>query len=93
MLFSFYLIIKLKRFKVLGVIPILFALNLGKGVYIQNPEASIFMPQMNIKQELKWEKDYQRVLHENNFEEIAKAIELKKRFSCFTWNCIYYSFK
>ena len=77
-LFSFYLIIKLKRFKVLGIIPILFALNLGKGVYIQNPEASIFMPQMNIKQELKWEKDYQRVLHENNFEEIAKAIELKK---------------
>ena len=60
-LFSFYLIIKLKRFIVLGVIPILFALNLGKGVYIQNPEASIFMPQMNIKQELKWEKDSQNM--------------------------------
>ena len=32
------------------------------------------MPQMNIKQDLKWEKDYKETLHENNFEEIAKAI-------------------
>ena len=77
-LFSFYLIIKLKRFKVLGLIPLLLTITLEKGEYIQNPNAKIYMPQMNIKQSLKWEKDYQNVLHEKNFDEINNAINLKK---------------
>ena len=77
-LFAFYFIIKLKRFKVLGIIPILFALTFPKGEYIQNPNAKIFMPEMMVKQDLKWQKDYQNVLHENNFEQISKAIEAKK---------------
>lgn len=77
-LLSLYLIIKLKRFKVLGIIPLLLTIHLEKGEYIQNPNAKIYMPQMNIKQSLKWEKDYQNVLHEKNFDEINNAINLKK---------------
>lgn len=77
-LLSFYFIIKLKRFKVLGLIPLLFVVNLGKGTYIQNPEAKIYMPQFDINQNLKWEKDYQNILHEKNFDEINNAINLKK---------------
>ena len=77
-LFSFYLIIKLKRFKILGLLPLLLTISLGKGEYIQNPNAKIHMPQMDIKQSLKWEKDYQKILHEKNFEEIQTAINLKK---------------
>jgi len=76
-LFSFYLIIKLKRFKVLGLIPLLFTINLGKGMYIQNPTAKIYMPQMDVKQDLKWQKEYQNVLHEKNFEEINNGINQK----------------
>ena len=77
-LFSFYLFIKLKSFKVLGVIPLLLTISLGKGEYIQNPIAKMHMPQMDIKQNLKWEKDYQKILHEKNFEEIEIAINLNK---------------
>lgn len=76
-LLSFYFIIKLKRFKILGLIPLLFTITLEKGQYIQNPNAKIYMTQMDIKQTLKWEKGYQKVLHDKNFEEIDKAISLK----------------
>lgn len=77
-LISFYFIIKLKRHKILGLIPLLFVLNFGKGEFIDNPKANIYMPQMNIEQNLKWQKEYQSTLNEKNFEEITKAIELKK---------------
>ena len=77
-LFAFYLIIKLKRFKILGIIPILFTLNLPKGEYIDNPSAKIYMPEMMIKQDLKWQKEYQNDLNEKNFQEIINAIESKK---------------
>ena len=77
-LISFYFIIKLKRHKILGLIPLLFVLNFGKGEFIYNQKANIYMPQMNIEQSLKWQKEYQSTLNEKNFEEITKAIELKK---------------
>ena len=77
-LISFYFIIKLKRHKILGLIPLLFILDFGKGEFIDNPKANIYMPQMNIKQSLKWQKEYQSTLIEKNFEEITKAVELKK---------------
>lgn len=76
-LVAFYFIIKLKRFKILGLIPLLFTLNFEKGQYIDNPNAKIYMPQMYVKQNLKWEKDYQKTLHENNFQEINNAINQK----------------
>ncbi|MGE4381698.1 MAG: apolipoprotein N-acyltransferase [Arcobacter sp.] len=77
-LISFYLIIKLKRHKIIGLIPLLFTLTFAKGEFIDNPNAKIYMPQMNVNQDLKWQKEYRTTLHENNFEEIAKAIDLKK---------------
>ena len=77
-LISFYFIIKLKRHKILGLIPLLFILDFGKGEFIDNPKANIYMPQMNIEQSLKWQKEYQTTLIEKNFEEISKAIESKK---------------
>ena len=36
------------------------------------------MPQLEVKQGLKWEKEYKKVLHENNFDLIVKAIEEKR---------------
>lgn len=77
-LFSFYLIIKLKKHKIIALIPLLFTLSFEKGEYIDNPIAKIYMPQMNVEQNLKWQKEYRTTLHEKNFEEIAKAVEMKK---------------
>ena len=77
-LVSFYFIVKLKRLKVLALIPILFTLNFEKGEFLDNPIAKMHMPQMNVEQSLKWDKDYQQILHEKNFEQIAIAIEQKK---------------
>ena len=77
-LFAFYLIIKLKQYKILGLIPIFFAISLPKGEFIDNPIAKIHMPQMYVNQDLKWQKEYRETLNEKNYEEILKAIEEKK---------------
>ncbi len=77
-LLAFYLIIKLKQYKILGLIPIFFAISLPKGEFIDNPIAKIQMPQMYINQDLKWQKEYRDSLNEKNYEEILKAIEEKK---------------
>ena len=77
-LISFYFIIKLKRFKILGIIPLLFALSFPKGHYIQNPNAKIYMPQMNVNQSLRWDKQYKPTLEQQNFDEINYAISQNK---------------
>ena len=77
-LVSFYFVIKLKRFKILAVIPLLFALTFPKGLYIENPNAKIYMPQMNVNQDLRWDKKYKSILDEQNFDEINKGINLQK---------------
>lgn len=77
-LVSFYFIIKLKRFKILGIIPLLFALSFPKGQYIQNPNAKIYMPQMNVNQNLRWDKQYKSILEQQNFDEINNAINQQK---------------
>ena len=77
-LVSFYFIIKLKRFKILGIIPLLFALSFPKGQYIQNPNAKIYMPQMNVNQDLRWDKQYKNTLEQQNFDEINNAINQQK---------------
>jgi apolipoprotein N-acyltransferase len=77
-LVTFYFVIKLKRFKVLAIIPLLFTLNLPKGEYIQNPIAKIYMPQMNVNQNLRWDKKYKSTLDEQNFEQINNGIYLQK---------------
>ena len=77
-LISFYFIIKLKRHKILGIIPLLFTLNLPMGSYIQNPNTKIFMPQMNVNQNLRWDKQYKNQLEQQNFDEINNAITQEK---------------
>jgi apolipoprotein N-acyltransferase len=77
-LVSFYFMIKLKRFKILALIPLLFTLTFPKGLYIQNPNAKIYMPQMDVNQNLRWDKKYKSTLDEQNFDEINKAINLQK---------------
>ena len=77
-LLAFYLIIKLKQYKILGLIPIFFAISLPKGEFIDNPIAKIHMPQMYVNQDLKWQKEYRDSLNEKNYEEILKAIDEKK---------------
>lgn len=77
-LISIYLLIKLKKHKFLFLIPLLFILNFEKGLFIDKPNSNIYMAQMNINQELKWEKNYQNRLFEKNFQEIYNAIDLKK---------------
>ncbi len=77
-LISFYFVIKLKRFKVLSVIPLLFAFHFPNGSYIQNPNAKIHMPQMNVNQNLRWDKQYKSTLEQQNFDEINNGINLQK---------------
>jgi len=77
-LLSLFIMTKLKRMKILSIIPLLFAFSLPTGIYIDNPNSKIEMPQLNIKQNLKWQKDYQSTIFKKNFEYIDKAIYNKK---------------
>ncbi len=77
-LIALFMIVKLKRMKILSIIPLLFAFNLPNGIYIDNPNAKIFMPQLNIDQNLKWEKEYRNTIYEKNIEQIDLAILNKK---------------
>lgn len=77
-LVAIYAMIKLKRMKILSLIPLFFAYQSLTGLYIDNPNAKIYMSQMQIKQNLKWEKDYQTTLIKKNLEHIDKAINQNK---------------
>ncbi len=77
-LVSLFMMAKLKRMKILSILPLLFAFSSQSGIYIDNPDAKISMPQLNIKQNLKWEKDYQATVFKKNFEYIDNAIYNKK---------------
>ncbi len=77
-LVSIFMMVKLKRMKILSIVPLLFAFSFQTGTYIDNPNAKISMPQLNIKQNLKWEKDYQATIFKKNFEYIDNAIYNKK---------------
>ena len=77
-LLSLFAMVKLKRMKILSILPLCFAISIPHGIYIDNPKAKIFMPQMNIKQELKWEGDYQKILIKKNIELIDTAIQKNK---------------
>ena len=77
-LISFYLLIKLEKYKFLGIIPLLFSLYFPKDLQIQDPNITIYMPQMNVNQNLRWDKQYKSILDEQNFSEINKGIEQQK---------------
>lgn len=77
-LVSIFLLVSLKKLKFLAVFPLLFAFDYSEKVNLPEPSIDIFMPQLEVKQGLKWEKEYRKVLHENNFDLIVKAIEEKK---------------
>ena len=77
-LISFYFLIKLKKYKFLSIIPLLFTINLAKDVDIQNPNVNIYMPQMNVNQNLRWDKHYKATLEQENFNEINNGINEKK---------------
>lgn len=74
-LISLYLVIKLKRLKVLAILPLLFAFHSQKGEFIDTPKAKIYMPQMYINQDLKWDKEYLKTLNDENFKQIFDAID------------------
>jgi len=74
-LFSIYLLIKLKRAKILFFIPLLFIIDMGGGKYIDTTQAKIYMPQMYINQHKKWDKEYFNELNNKNFEVIETAIK------------------
>ena len=71
---SMFMLIKLKRMKFLFIVPLLFAYQTPTGVYIDNPNAKIAMPQLKINQELKWQRDYRNVLVNKNLDIIDEAI-------------------
>jgi len=73
-LVALYMISKLRRMKVLAFFPLLMAYESTTGIYIDNPNAKITMPKFNVKQNLKWEKDYQLTLLQKNFKSIDNAI-------------------
>lgn len=77
-LISMYALSELPRLKVIALIPLIFAYQSLSGIYINNPHAKIHMPQFNINQDKKWEKDYQTKLINSNLTEVNNAISLKK---------------
>ncbi len=77
-LISLYLIIKLKRLKILFIFPLIFAYSNSTGIYIDNPDLKIQMPQLNINQTVKWKKEYRNTLIQKNLALIDKAINEKK---------------
>ncbi|MBL3520535.1 apolipoprotein N-acyltransferase [Arcobacter lanthieri] len=76
-LLSMYFVIKLKRAKVLAILPLLFTLNFGSGEFIDTTKAKIYMPQMNIQQDLKWQKESLDDLIKYNLHQVFEAIENK----------------
>ncbi|WP_026803231.1 apolipoprotein N-acyltransferase [Aliarcobacter lanthieri] len=76
-LLSMYFVIKLKRAKALAILPILFTLNFGSGEFIDTTKAKIYMPQMDIQQNLKWQKESLDDLIKYNLHQIFEAIENK----------------
>ncbi len=77
-LISLYLLIKLKRLKIVFLIPLIFAYSNNTGIYIDNPNLNIQMSDMNIQQDLKWKKDYKNTLIQENLSLINQAIKDKK---------------
>ncbi len=73
---SIYMFIKLKRLKVIAIIPILFIFT-NKGVYVDNPNLKISMPQLNINQTTKWHEKHLSEQIDLNFQLIDKAIKDK----------------
>jgi len=85
-LLAIYCIIKLKKAKVLAIIPLLFTLNFEninpKSINTTDKtknleKVKIFMPQMNVKQDLKWQKKNLENLINENFIKIYEAIDKK----------------
>ncbi|RXK13161.1 apolipoprotein N-acyltransferase [Halarcobacter mediterraneus] len=69
-----YMFIKLQRFqKLLAFIPLLFIFS-NKGIYIDNTNLTISMPQMNVSQNQKWHEENLALIIDNNFNLIDKAI-------------------
>lgn len=77
-LVAVYMMVKLKRMKILSFLPLLVAYQSATGLYIDDPKASMAIPQFNVSQDLKWKKKYKDTLIEKNLEEIDKAILDKK---------------
>ena len=77
-LVSLLMIAKLKKTKLLSIIPLFLAFSFENKTYIENPDIKISMPQVNLSQNLKWEKTYKEMVLKNNFEYIDNAIHNKK---------------
>ena len=77
-LFSVFLFVSLKKFKLISLAPLFFALNLSSTATIDNPNIKMHLAQLNINQHKKWDKTYQSELYKINFSEINKAIKNKK---------------
>lgn len=77
-LVSLLMIAKLKKTKLLSIIPLFLAFSFENKTYIENPDIKISMPQVNLSQNLKWEKTYKETILKNNFEYIDNAIHNKK---------------
>ena len=77
-LISLLMIAKLKKTKLLSIIPLFLAFSFENKTYIDNPDIKISMPQVNLSQNLKWEKTYKEMVFKKNFEYIDNAIHNKK---------------
>ncbi len=78
-LLSLLIIATFKRMKILSFIPLFLAYQFQIGIIIDHPKnIQIDMPQLYVRQDLKWEKNYKNTLINKNLEEIDEAIENKK---------------
>lgn len=71
---SIYMVIKLSRYKLLALLPLVLALDFGNQS-IQMPNIKIDMPKFNVKQEQKWLKGNLSNLVEQNLEIIDNSIK------------------
>ena len=72
------IISQLKRLKILALIPLFIAFEMPHGKIIDNPNLDIYMPQLNLSQELKWKKENRANIIDKNLNIIENAISLNK---------------
>ncbi len=66
----------LKKFKHIFWIPLLISFYITEPIKIEEPELKIYMPQLNISQNIKWKKQHKNEIIKQNIELIKSGIKL-----------------
>lgn len=75
LLFSMFILTRQRWHKLLFIIPLAFAIEYKNNTEIQEPNLKIYMADLNISQDKKWDKNNRLMVIDKNVDEINKAID------------------